>query len=238
MRRTLPILLFVVVCTQAAAAQHLHPQIKSRQVRVERVAVLPVKVDVVRSGVKGGESMMSESDAIAEGVRSTVTRLLDQHGFTVLEDPLVRPGDAATPDEALEERRATTAGLQSRFDALAPQLMKRPKDVTKGRFTLGDEISGVLTQDVDALVFVRGTGVIMTKAKSFLQGGLLGMAALPKGRLTCDVVMVDARSGDVLFFSRVIGHGDIVKAAGGQVEKPLSKSLRKAGMRPEVTRLY
>jgi hypothetical protein len=43
----------------------------------------------------------------------------------------------------------------------------------------------------------------------------------------CDVILVDARSGEVLFLARANGAGDIVKDAGGQVEKPLSKSLKK-----------
>jgi hypothetical protein len=143
----------------------------------------------------------------------------------VLEDALaVAEGSG---ESAVEERRSTLAGLQSRFDAVAPQLQSKPKDVAKGRFTLGDDIVGVISSAADALVIVRGRGMVSTKGKAFLTGGLAGMMFAPKGTLQCDIAIVDARTGDILFFSRSVGQGDIVKAAGGQLEKPIIKSLRK-----------
>ena len=231
MRTTLAALLLTVWWPQPTDAQHLHPKFKSKEVQVVRLAVLPVRVEVTRSGVKGGESMIRESEAVSVGVQAIVSRLLNGYGFTVVEDPVAPNAGAASSDEALDERRASMASLQSRFDALAPQLMAKPKDVTKGRFSLGDEVSGLVSDKVEALVFVRGKAVVHTKGKRFLQGGLLGMAVGPKGQLLCDVVIADARSGDVLFFSRIAGQGDIVKSAGGQVEKPLSKSLKKVALR-------
>jgi hypothetical protein len=39
--------------------------------------------------------------------------------------------------------------------------------------------------------------------------------------------VVDARTGDVLFYSRTRGQGDIVTDARGQLEKPLLKPLKK-----------
>ena len=227
MRITIPVLLLTLCWAQAAAAaEYLHPKLKSKAVTIHTVAVLPVKIDVQRNGVKGGESMMRESETVADGVASVVFKVFGALGFSVLEDPVASSGDAATIGDAGEDRRAALLSLQSRFDTLAPQLMAKPKDVRKGRFTLGDEVAGLVPDGADAVVFVRGRGLLSTKAKSFLQGGLLGMA-LDKGTLNCDLVIVDARSGDVLFLTRTASRGDFVKAAGGQVEKPLSKSLKK-----------
>lgn len=229
MRMTLPVLLLVAFWAQSASAQHLHPKVKSKELRFARVAVLPVQVDVGRSGFKGGESMMQESEAIADSLQSLVTRVFTQHGFTIVEEPL--PAAASAGEDADAERREAVASLQSRFDAIAPQLMSKPKDVTKGRYSMGDEVSGLIADTVEAIVFVRGNGVMFTKGKRFMQGGLLGMAAGPRGELRCDVAIVDARTGDVLFLSRVRGQGDIVKKGGEQIEKPLSKHVKKVALR-------
>jgi hypothetical protein len=231
MKKTIPVLLLLVFWSHSAlAAEYLHPKLKSKEVTVRTVALLPVKVDIRRNSVKGGESMLRESEAIAGGVAALISRLFGSLGLTIVEEAIAVPagGDAVAADD--DARRATLVSLQSRFEALAPQLMAKPKDVTKGRFTLGDEVAGLVPGGTDALVFVRGRGVVNTKAKSFLSGGLVGMV-LDKGTLQCDLVVVNARTGDVLFFSRTVGSGDIVKAAGGQVEKPLSKSLKKLALR-------
>lgn len=229
MKRTLTVVLLAACWPLPAAAQHLHPKLKSKAIQVTRVAVLPVRAEVARSGVKGGESMLKESEALAQDLQQAVTRVLGEQGFNVVEDPIATGG--AGDGESANARREAVASLQSRFDALAPQLLSKPKDVTKGRFSLGDEVSALVSDRVEALVFVRGNGVVFTKGKRFLQGGLLGMAAGPKGQFRCDVVIVDARSGDVLFLSRVGGDGDLTKEPGRRIEKPLSKHLKKVGSR-------
>jgi hypothetical protein len=225
MKRTALVLLILLCAQLAAAAEYLHPRLKSKQVSIRAVAILPVRIEVEKSGVKGSETMMAESEKIVDGVASLVSRLLKSHGLAVLEDalgPVEGSGEVAT-----EERRSTLAALQSRFDAVAPQLQSKPKDVQKGRFTLGDEVAGLISSAADAFVIVRGRGVVSTKGKAFLTGGLAGMMLAPKGTLQCDIAIVDARTGDILFFSRSVGRGDIVKAAGGQLEKPILKSLKK-----------
>lgn len=228
MRMTLTVLLLATFWAQGASAQHLHPKVKSKELRFARVAVLPVQVDVGRSGFKGGESMMQESEAVADSLQSLVTRVFTQHGFTIVEEPL--PAAVSAGEDAAAERREAVASLQSRFDAIAPQLMSKPKDVTKGRYSMGDEVSGLVSDAVEAIVFVRGNGVMYTKGKRFLQGGLIGMAAGPRGELHCHVAIVDARTGDVLFLSRVRGRGDFVKKGGEQIEKPLSKHVKKVAL--------
>jgi hypothetical protein len=229
MSKMLPIVLLIAGWPLPAAAQHLHPKLKSKEVQISRVAVLPVRAEVAKSGVKGGESMLKESDVLAQDLQQAVTHVLGQHGFTVVEDPIAVAGSGG--DGSASARQEAVASLQSRFDALAPQLLAKPKDVTKGRFSMGDEVSAMVAAGVEALVFVRGNGVVFTKGKRFLQGGLLGMAAGPKGQFRCDIVIVDARSGDVLFVSRVGGDGDLTKDAGRRIEKPFSKHLKKVAIR-------
>jgi hypothetical protein len=231
MRKILPLAVLFACWPSAAAPQHLHPKLKSKELSVSRVAVLPVRAEVAKSGVKGGESMLQESEALALDLHQAVTRVLGAHGFTVVEDPVTTAESGTGAEESANARREAVASLQSRFDALAPQLLSKPKDVTKGRFSMGDEINALVSDRVEALVFVRGNGVVFTKGKRFLQGGLLGMAAGPKGQFRCDVVIVDARSGDVLFLSRIGGDGDLTKEAGRRIEKPFSKHLKKVATR-------
>jgi hypothetical protein len=231
MRPTVLLLLILAVSPVGAAAQHIHPTLKARGVTVQRVAVLPAKLEITKRGVKGVESMIRESAALAADVQSLVGRLLAKQGFTVLEDAVgERPGAVGADGDgepAGEGRREALADLQRRYDTLERQVQSRPKDVSKGRYSLGDEVSEFVPDGTaDALVFVRGKGQVATKGKKFLTGGLVGMMADHKATMTCELAVVDARSGNVLFFARAFAAGDLVKSTKS-LEKPLARSLKK-----------
>ena len=218
------------ILAPAASAQVLHPNLESKAVHLHRVAVLPARVDIQRSGVKGGESMIKESEAASDSVGSVVVKLLRDRGLVVLEDP-VRVASSTGSGDAADERRTAIAELQSRLEAILPQLESKPKDVKKGRFSLGDEVAGFVAEGADAIVFVRGTGVVITKGKRFLAGlgdaVAGGYGTVPSTSLFCRLIIVDSHTGDVLFTSADVTGGDIVKSAGKEIEKPLKRSLKK-----------
>lgn len=202
------------------ASEYVHPKLTAGTLRIRRIAVLPAKIDVQRSGARGGESMIAESEAIADAVGALISKLFSSLGFTIVEDPM-----RTAVDQSADERRTAIGSLQSRFDAFAPQIMSNPKDVTKGRFSLGDDVGELLSDAADAVVFVRGSGFVATTGKRLLTAAM-GVSA-PKGMLSCDVIVMDARSGDILFLASTTRVGDFVKQNGRQLEKPLAKSLKK-----------
>ena len=119
----------------------------------------------------------------------------------------------------LDER--VGADIQSRYDALLPKIMKKRKDVKKGRFSMGDEVLNLnLDKNTDAIVFIRGQGQKLTKGKTaftILVGGVPPYLQLTVG-------IVDAHTGDVLVFTTPLARGDVTS----QNEKPLRKAIEKS----------
>jgi hypothetical protein len=78
-------------------------------------------------------------------------------------------------------------------------------------------------ETADGLVFVTGAGVVTTASRAILLGTRLGSALL------CHVVVMDAKTGDILFVAKVDAtplSRDITVTADDR-EKPLSKSFEK-----------
>lgn len=224
--RKIPVLLtigWLFSAHVAAASEYVHPKLKSKQASVRSVVVVPPQVATARNSAKGAESMVAEAEAAARNLAAAIARVLRDRGLQVVEDAF----DSSTqePRENAETQQAI-ANLQVRYDSIAVQLAKHPKDVNKGRFSLGDDLAA-LTAGIegDALVFVRAQGIWTTKGAALLQGGLIGLLA-SGGRIACDVAVVDALTGDVLFFSRTGAKGSL-EEAGAKLEEPLMKSFRK-----------
>jgi hypothetical protein len=223
MRKNWSVFLGVLAFAQAAgASEYMHPSLTSKSVSLQRLGIMPAHIEIAKSGVKGKESMTKESEAVAEEINQLVKKVLSSRGFAVLDDP-VRVPEASGSGDAADERRTTVARLQGRFDTLAPQLLSKPKEVTKGRYSLGDEVAGMAAETADGLVFVSGAGVVTTASKAFLMGTRLGSALL------CHVIVMDAKTGDILFVAKVDAtplSRDITVAAA-DLEKPLAKSFEK-----------
>lgn len=131
--------------------------------------------------------------------------------------------DASTNSaEADTQKKYQLSDIQARYDALLPKIVKKPKDVKKGRFTLGDEILNLnLDKGTDAIVFIRGHGQKLTKGmKTF---SVLTMSLnLPYLALTIGIV--DAHTGEVLVYANPVAVAD----ATGQNDKALSSAIDKS----------
>jgi len=164
--------------------------------------VLPCIVQVTKQGVKGSEGMGKEGEDATTALASAVTGDLTRSGLT-----------ATTPftEEALKDNndlRYAVADVQRKYDEVAPQIYRKPKDIRKGRFTLGDMVAVLNSKgDADALVIVHADGVKQTKGKGALSGGLVGLAMSGGVYYTTRVVLVDAKSGDVLFMDNFVTNG-------------------------------
>jgi len=131
--------------------------------------------------------------------------------------------DASTNSaEAEIQKKYLLSDTQARYDALLPKIIKKPKDVKKARFSLGDEILNLnLDKSTDAIVFVRGHGQKLSKGmKTF---SILTMSLnLPYLSLTIGIV--DAHTGEVLVYADPVAIAD----ATGQNEKPLRSAIDKS----------
>ena len=219
------LILLIVSGSHQVQAQFIHPKIKSKEVTIRRIVVLPAKVTVVRDSMKGPEGMAAESDELSLRVEQMVAEVLSKKKqVTALPAP-ASSSTAADGDDA--EQKYNVADFQSKFDALLPNIMKKRSDVKKGRFTMGDEVLNLnLEKDADAIVFIRGEGKKLTSGKTAFRLLVGGMPAY----LKLMIGIVDARNGEVLLYTDPIFPGDPTTAVD-RLRKALEKGFKKL---PEV----
>jgi len=212
------ILLLLVISGSTVRAQYLHPKITSKETTVRSVVILPAKIDVVRSGMKGPEGMGAESEKLSGRVEDAVASVLvDKHGVKRLAGPAASSADG----ESLQ--KYNVADFQTKFDALLPKIMKKKGDVKKGRFTLGDEVLNLnLDKSADAIVFIRGQGQKLTSGKQTFNVLVGGAPAF----LKMQIGIVDAHTGEVLLYTDPILVGDPTTAVD-RLREALEKGFKK-----------
>ena len=212
------VLLVAVICPLATHAQFLHPKISKKETTIRNVVILPAKVDVVRDSMKGPEGMAAESEELSGRVEKMVAEVLSQKNVKTLSGPA-----SSASAEGDSQQKYTTADIQSKFDDLLVKVMKKRKDVKKGRFSMGDEVLNLnLEKNVDALVFIRGRGQKLTSGKKAFVLVVGGMPAY----LELTIGIVDARTGEVLLYTDPIFAGDPTTAVD-RLRKALEKGFKK-----------
>jgi len=222
--------LLVILCGLLAhssaaqvTAQYLHPNITQKKVTIRNAVILPAKVEIVKESAKGSEMMVAESADISGKTAAAVGQALQEKKIGVVANSF----EPAALDDA---RKYTLADIQGRYDALLPKLMKKSKDVKKARFTLGDEVMLLNAhKDGDVLVFIRGAGRMFTKGKTAFSLINIFSMDFPFAQIT--VGIVDARSGEVLAFTKPMSASKVLKDQKS-LNKMIAKSLKKL---PAVT---
>ena len=196
-------------------AQYLNTKLTEKKVTIRSAVILPAKVEITKESAKGSEMMVAESADISGKVVDAVGQTLQEKKINVAANPF----DPAKIDEG---RKYTLADIQNRYDALLPKLMNKSKDVKKARFTLGDEVMLLnVHKDADVLVFIRGSGRVFTKGKTAFS--LINILSLDFPLATITVGFVDARSGEVLAFTKPMTASNVLKDP-----KTLNKIMKKA----------
>jgi hypothetical protein len=180
----------------------LNPKLKAKEVSIRKVVVLPCIVEVTKQGVKGQEGMAQQGEDATNALATAVAGDLAKSGLAV-ETPFT--------DEALKNNndlKYAVSDVQRKYDEIAPQMYRKPKDIRKGRFSLTDMVAVLNSKgDADALVFVHSDGVKLTKGKGALSGGLVGLAMSGSTSYTTRVVLADAKNGDILFMDNFMTSG-------------------------------
>ena len=212
------ITLLIGVTSQPINAQFLHPKIKSNEIRIRNVVVLPAKVNVVRDSMKGPEGMPAESDELGLRIEKMLAQvLLNKKKVSTL--PV--PGATSTDGDA--QQKYNVADFQTKFDELLPKIMKKRSDVKKGRFSMGDEVLNLnLDKSADAIVFIRGAGKKLTGGKTAFRVLVGGTPAF----LKLQIGIVDARTGDVLLYTDPDLDGDPTTAVD-RLREALEEGFKK-----------
>ncbi len=198
-----------------AGAQFEHPDLKSGKIKPAKLLIMPPQVSIVRIGMKSNEGLIEESQQVEQALPGIINSLFTERGFALVASPYTK--------EALsqnEEVKYALADVQKQFDTIFPQIARKPKDIRKGRFTMGDVVAK-FGAGADAILFVRAHGQLSTggkKAFALLVGG-------PGAHdiYTVDTVMVDARTGNVLYYARTFSMGNFVKDPD-RMSKPIEGS--------------
>ena len=224
MKSSVRFVLLILCCaflhSQAASvnAQYVNTKLVEKKITIRSATILPAKVEIVKESAKGSEMMVAESAEISTNVMEAVSQALQKKQFTVVSNSF----EPASMDET---RKYTLADIQNRYDALLPKLYDKSKDIKKARFTLGDEVMLLnVHKDADVLVFIRGAGKVFTKGKTAFALVNIFSFEYPFAQFT--VGLVDARSGEVLAFTKPLSATKVLKDKKA-LTKMIEKSLKK-----------
>jgi hypothetical protein len=209
---------------------YVSPKFVPKEYPLRTVLLLPAQVHLTKSGMKGKEGMARESEAFAEQLTALIAAQLEARNVKVVPNPFT--------EQALkgnEELRATLTRLQNNYDTLAVQLHAKPKDVRKGRYSLGDEVATLGPgANADAIVFIRGIGRVVTGGKKALSLAAAVGAAAVGGPLSPDrdtirtfLTFANSKNGDVLAIVDFVRAGNFQEKTDQVMGKTLSNSLKK-----------
>jgi len=216
---------FIVLCcllahaqANEARAQYVNSKLVEKKVTMSSAVILPAKVEIMKESSKGAEMMVAESADIS-------ARVVEAVGVALQKKKLAVATNSFDPTALDEGRKYTLADIQSRYDALLPKLISKSKDIKKSRFTIGDEVMLLnVHKDADVLVFIRGTGRVFTKGKTAFSIFNPFNFDFPLAQIT--VGLVDARSGEVLAFTKPMSTSGVLKNQK-DLNKMIEKSLKK-----------
>ena len=176
-------------------AQVVHHDLNSGKKQIRSIVLMPPVVNLVRISMKGAEAMNEESRNHELPLALEVETALQERGYPLDRGALSREALAKNPEE-----RYAVDDLQKRFDGQLDLIRHKSKDVRKGRFGLGDDVARLsLKDDVDALLFVRARGQVLTGNKKAFRSVVAGVNG---DAVVLNLGIVDARTGEMLYFCK------------------------------------
>jgi hypothetical protein len=183
------LLLIAGAVSVSAEAPHVNVKLKGRSSTVRKALVLPALITFGKVGWNGDQSSFADSDEIAS------------RGVEVLPNPM-----EAAPDDAA---RFAVVDLQSRYDNVAFQMHRSLGKVEKGGLTLGDRVATFGPgSNADVLVFLRGAGRVSSTARKAIT---LASKWMPETSFRGEILLVDARIGEILFFVRFLHYANVAR---------------------------
>jgi hypothetical protein len=196
-------------------------KVTSGEFQIRNVCMMPVEGKLVKAGMKGGESMARESDNWTTALENLVEAHFKTAGVQILQAT-----DSLASAASDEEIRQVILQLTQKYENIAKQLNKHPKDIKKSRFTIGDD-SALLpcSAKSDVLVFVEGEGQVTTGGKKAM--GMLVGGKSNTSYATLVLTMADAKSGEILAFARLSNAESFHENFVDQPENVYGKALNK-----------
>src|ERR1700676_2391166 len=160
---------------------------KMKERIVGTALVMPAQVHIVKAGMRGREEMLSQADRVSVALVQAVLKCLAEKG---IRPTAALPGDT---DAGSGDSPAEISGLQQKFDSMSVQMMSHPKDIEKDRFTMGDDMPGMISSgNSNLVVFIRANGGAETKGKGFAYNGVAAALLFSRTMIDVTVTIVDA----------------------------------------------
>ena len=196
------------------------PRVTSGDFQIRTACMMPAEGRLRKLGMKGTEGMTKESDAWSTTLQTVVESHLKLAGVQV-----VSATGASDATASEDELRQLMLRLQEKYDGISAKIEKKPKDIAKSRFTVGDEVALLpCTAKADVLVFAEGNGQVLTGGKAAF--GIL-VAGPSSSMAHLALAMVDAKSGEVMAFVRMDNNGKFVSDSEKAYGKALDKQFKK-----------
>ena len=200
-----------------------NPKLVSGTLHIRSACMMPTEGKLSKVGVKGGEGMSQESDTWSITLQTIVENHLKSAGVQLL--PASSALDSGASDDEL---RQTLLAVQQKYQSVAPEINKKPKDIRTGRFTLGDSVSLLpCSAKSDVLIFAEGQGDVLTGGKKAM--GLL-VPGPKSSTASLLLTIVDAKTGEVLAFVNMWNNGKFVDDSEKAFGHALDEQFRKIGV--------
>jgi hypothetical protein len=219
--------LFFILLSVASAEFHMHPDFEKKSAQIKRIGLLSPQIDMFEIGAGGTlEKMEAWSQAAQANIRKAMKEEFTKREYLQLTefDELTLSGLARlTHDETfllydvisrdiLTHTFSTPSVHHTHAVAISPFFPWKARDFS---YSLGKEI-GVFASHVDAYLVVRGFDQRSSGGRkalgvgTALVGAALGVAIIPqRGANLFWASLVDAHTGDILWFSRSLTPHDL-----------------------------
>lgn len=222
--------LFLLTAAPAHAARYMTPGFMTRQTRPMSLVVLPPHAEFIKAKAIMTDEMVKESAALEdEGARAIVADLTAK-GYAARS--LASGEIASTPGLADLVKK-----VNDRFGEEWPKIVRRPKGVRKGRYTVGDDVARLASVlKVDGLVLARIQAVTSSGGRVAMSL-LLGAGGVPNyARL--DASVLDGKQGRVECFTagtRNASFKDLTESPGEVMTRTSKAAFKKY---PEAGKIF
>lgn len=168
-------LLLALGTVSAGAAEYMTPEFAKAEFRPKTMVLIPPRAEVTKRKVTSTEQMIEEGAVLEDATSLVLKEQLGALGYTIR----VLTIDEVNTDPELQ---LMVRNFNERYDADLAQVVKKPKDIRKRRFSFGDEARILAARlEAEAIIVGRISASGATggqKTMAFLLGGSSGHAAL------------------------------------------------------------
>jgi len=205
-----------------------NPKVGTGEIPIRTACMMPARAALSKLGVKGGEGMSKESEEWSIQLQNIVESHLKLAGIELVS--AVGNSDGGASDAELNQ---LVVRLQGKYDAIDDQMQRKPNDVAKSRFTVGDEVALLpCNAHADVLVFIEGAGAVLTGGKKVM-GRFLGVGARDSEAFL-SVAMADAKTGEIVGLVKMLNSEKFVNDSEKAYGKHLDKQFRKMKIGPNA----